>query len=393
MENRGTTAGGALLVAGTSIGGGMLALPVWTSLTGFIPSMVVYSLCWLFMVCTGLLFVEITQWMKRGANIVSMAEFTMGRTGRLAAWGLYLFLFYSLSLAYIVGCGDLLVQFSYGYVPENMGPVIFVLLFAPIVFAGTVVVSRINSLLMVGLGASFLAFIVLGFQFVEVDKLLYRDWSYATTALPIAFTAFAYQGLVPTLVDYMNGDVRRTRMAIVIGSAVTLLTYLCWQWLIQGIVPTYGPGGLAEALAAGSNAVKPLKSFIDVPAVYYIGEVFAFCALVTSFFGVALGLLDFLADGLKVEKTAAGKLFLCALLFIPPLLVAYTHPHLFLVALDYAGGYGCALLLGLLPIMMVAIGRYKMRLVAPEVLPGGKWTLILLTLFVLFELSCQLRQG
>ena len=44
MHYKGSVFGGSLLVAGTSIGGGMLALPVLTSLAGFIPSFIVYLL-------------------------------------------------------------------------------------------------------------------------------------------------------------------------------------------------------------------------------------------------------------------------------------------------------------------------------------------------------------
>ncbi len=99
---------GALLVAGTSIGGGMLALPIETGLSGFFPSVIIYFLCWALMTCTGLLFLETSIWMKREANLISMAEQTLGLFGKVFAWGLYFFLFYSLTLAYVSGCGNLL---------------------------------------------------------------------------------------------------------------------------------------------------------------------------------------------------------------------------------------------------------------------------------------------
>ena len=99
MSYKGSVFGGSLLVAGTSIGGGMLALPVLTGLAGFMPSIVIYLLCWLFMASTGLLFLEISQWMrgegnKEESNIVSMAEKILGKSGKGFAWMVYLFLFY-----------------------------------------------------------------------------------------------------------------------------------------------------------------------------------------------------------------------------------------------------------------------------------------------------------
>lgn len=380
---------GTLLVAGTTIGGGMLALPVFTSLTGFFPSIIVYLLCWLFMASTGLLLLEVCLWVNPEANLITMAEKTLGKYGKWAAWCLYLFNFYCLSLAYTVGCGDLIADLFSGSIPEWTGSIIFILLFAPIIFAGTRLAGRINVLFMLGLGISYLAFVILGYRYIKPELLLHHDWSFIPMAFPIAFVAFAYQGIIPTLVNYMHRDINHTRIAIIAGSFIPFIIYVIWQGLIMGIIPTYGPGGLAEALKNGEDAVEPLKNFINNPSIYVVGQFFAFFALVTSFLGVTLGLIDFLADGLRIEKKGAGKFFLCFLVFIPPLLLSYIHPGLFLMALDYAGGFGCSLLLGLLPILMVWSGRYRLGLATTQVFPGGRLVLSCLVAFVVLELICQ----
>jgi tyrosine-specific transport protein len=390
MNKHGSTLGGTLLVAGTSIGGGMLALPVLTSLGGFVPSLLIYVSCWLFMACTGLLFLEVTLWLPGESNIVSMANRTLGLPGKIFAWGLYIFLFYCLTLAYIVGCGDLTVEILGNHISPWVGSAIFLALFGPLVYAGTKVVGKLNVVLMIGLGLSFLIFVALGIKYVDRSLLTYQNWSLALLGLPIAFTSFAYQGIIPTLVHYLDRDVKKIRTAILVGSFIPLLTYTLWQWLILGIVPTNGPHGLAETLKMGETAVYPLKFFIQNPLVYTVGQFFAFFALVTSFFGVTLGLVDFLADGLQVKKTAFSKLYLCLLVFAPPFFIALSHPHIFLQALDFAGGFGCALLLGLLPIAMVWVGRYRLGLTSSYQLPGGKVVLCILFIFVVFELLFEI---
>lgn len=391
MNKQGSVVGGALLVAGTSVGGGMLALPVLTSVGGFVPSLVIYVLCWIFMACTGLLFLEIASWMHKESNIVSMAERTLGTFGKISAWIVYLFLFYCLTLAYIVGCGNLVSEFFQGQISDWVGALLFVILFSPVVYAGTRIAGKLNIFLMLGLGISYVAFVILGYKHVNSELLRYRDWSLSLLALPVAFTAFAYQGIIPTLIHYLHDDMRRTRLAIIIGSFIPLVTYVIWQWLILGIIPTFGEGGLAEAMKNGDNAVYPLRNFIQNSWVYVVGQSFAFFALVTSFFGVTLGLLDFLADGLKIKKDAKGRAWLCLVIFIPPMIIALTHPHIFLSALDFAGGFGCAFLLGLLPIMMVWSGRYRLGLKGAYQFPGGKVILVLLLLFVLFEIGFELN--
>ncbi|TXI37776.1 MAG: tyrosine transporter [Nitrosomonas sp.] len=391
-QQHGTVFSGTMLVAGTTIGGGMLALPVATAEVGFLPSLLVYFCCWAFMACTGLLLLEVCLWWKEDRNIVSMAEHTLGKAGRYFAWLWYLFLFYCLTLAYVVGGANFIRDVFDGFLSDRASAILFVILFGSLVYAGAKVVGKVNVVFMVGLALAYFGFVVLGFSGIKIEFLKRSDWGMAWSALPIAFTAFAYQGLVPTLARYMNYDLKRTRAAILLGSFIPLVTYAIWQGLILGIVPLEGLGGLIEARNAGLSAVPPLKQFIETPYVYHLGQFFAFFALTTSFLGVTLGLLDFLADGLSIKKTAFGKSILCLLVFVPPLFLAELYPTVFLSALGLAGGYGVALLLGMLPICMVWVGRYRKGLQGEQMLPGGRWLLATLIIFVCIEVTIEINQ-
>ncbi|NGX58206.1 MAG: Tyrosine-specific transport protein [Chlamydiae bacterium] len=389
MRRDGTVFKGALLIAGTTIGGGMLAMPVLTSLGGFIPSMVVFFVSWLFMATTGLLLLEVCLWMEGDTNFISMTHKTLGRWGEIFSWVVYLFFFYCLTLAYVVACGKLVGDLFQPYLPEWTGPVIFLALFGPLVFVGARLVGRVNIFLMAGLIISFFFFLVLGYSYVNSENLLDKNWLLSLKTLPIAFAAFGFQGTVPTLTRYLDYDKRKVQKAILIGSFAAFITYVIWHWLILGIVPKEGVGGLAEALIKGDTAVQPLKYILNDPVIYIVSEFFAFFALVTSFLGVTLGLRDFLADGLGVKKTAKGRVFLCSLIFVPVLIAALLYPGIFIEALGYAGGYGGALLLGLLPILMVWSGRHYMDLPDKQVAPLGRGVLSLMILFVVFEIIVE----
>ena len=392
MSKKGSIFRGALLVTGTTMGGGMLALPVVTGLGGFIPSIVLYSVCWLFMTSTALLMMEAYLWMDSEVNLVTMAERTLGKWGKGCAWLLYLFLFYSLTLAYVVGCGQLLGASLDGAISDFAAAVVFAFLFIPVVYFGPRFASRFNLVMMLGFGLSFSLFLVLGVGQVNVENLTYQNWVYSLGALPIAFTAFAFHGMVPTLSRYLGNEAPRIRKAILLGSAIPFFSYIIWSALIQGIVPVEGELGLLATQSAGMTAVAPLKVFIDSPHVFLIGECFAFFALVTSLIGVALGLVDFLSDGLGVKRTPIGKMALCLMIFVPVLFMVALKPGLFLGALDLAGGYGCAILLGLFPILMVWAGRYRHGLTGKYTFPGGKIVLCALIAFVVFEVIFETVQ-
>jgi len=355
MFSKPSVLSGALLVAGTSIGAGMLALPVVTALGGFLPSLLVYVLCWLFMTCTGLLLLDICLLMPPGANLVSMAEKHLGQFGKYFAWVLYLFLFYCLSVAYVCGGGSLLC--SWLGLPSWAGGVLFVGLLAPVVYMGARMVDRVNKVLMIGLVGAYILFVILGASHVQPERLLSGSWGPALLALPVIFTSFSYQGVIPSLAEYMQRDRKKLRMAIVLGTTMSFVIYVVWELLILGIVPVDGELGLERARQLGQTAVHPLKSHVTHGAIPWLGQAFAFFAITTSYLGVTLGLFDFLADGLRRAK----RVWLGGLTFLPPLVVALVYPGIFISALIYAGGIGCALLLGFLPAAMAWVGKLRSR--------------------------------
>ena len=376
--------GGSLLVAGTSIGAGMLGLPILTGLGGFLPSIFIYLLCWIFMTCTGLLLLEVCLKHAPDANLVSLSAAYFGKAGKIFAWVLYLFLFYCLSIAYVAGGGGMLRDWL-GLGPVWSGGALFVLLLAPFVYFGSKIVSRINFFLMIGLIGTYFLFVVLGIGHVNITFLSPANWVAAILALPIIFTSFAYQGTIPSLVNYMKRDAAKIRIAIIVGTSIAFVIYLFWEFLILGIVPLEG---LEQAKALGQTAVQPLRHHLLSPTVLAIGQAFGFFAISTSYLGVTLGLLDFFADGFRMAKKGLRRIFLAALTFLPPLAIALTRPGIFLNALTYAGGIGCALLLGLLPILMAWKSRNRNEL-GPRMLPGGKGFLAILAVFVILEVLME----
>ncbi|MEX0962141.1 MAG: aromatic amino acid transport family protein [Simkaniaceae bacterium] len=387
------TLGGILIVAGTAIGAGMLALPVVSAAGGFLPASLIFFLCWLFSASTGLLLLEVCQWMPKNANLVTMATHLLGRFGKYSTWVLYLFLFYMLTIAYTAVGGNFVHDTFNARLPFWLSATSFTLFFGFFVYLGTRFVDRINTLLMLGLVVSYLLFIFWGRSHINFSNLTQKNWGYGFLSLPVMFTSFSYQGVIPSLNAYLEENVKKMRLAILIGSSIPFITYVIWEMLILGILPLDGPNGLLAAKAAGQTAIDPLKHFLRESPIYTLGQFFGFFALTTSFLGVTLGLLDFFSDSLEIEKTPLKKLFLAALIYLPPLLIVVINPAIFLNALAFAGGIGCALLLGLIPILMVYVGRYKRHFSHLHVqLPGGKPLLFFLALFVVAELIIVLIQ-
>ncbi len=376
--------GGSMIVAGTAIGAGMLALPVATAEGGFLPSILIYSLCYLFMLVTGLFVAELCLKSEKEVNLISIANKYMGKKGRYLTWGLYLFLFYTLTIAYITAGGNLISQVT-GYSTFFTMP-LFTLLFGSLVYVGTQAVDRSNLLLITGLIISYLIFLFFTADHIDVTRLSHLAWPKAFLALPVIFTSFSYQGTVPSLVTYLGRDSSKIRWAIVIGTTLVFLVYLLFQFFILGSIPLQG---LIEAKKAGNTAISPLAELSGREKAYLFGQLFSFFAVTTSFLGVTLGLFDFFSDGLRLKKRGKTKAIVAFFTFVPPLCISLIYPGIFLIALGYAGGIGCALLLGLLPSLWIWSSRFIRKEGGKKIISGGRLFLLFLFAFVLFELSIE----
>lgn len=348
--------GGILLVAGTTIGAGMLALPVTTAFMGFVPSVFVFLICWLVMLATALFFLDANFAVKGEINLISIVHKTLGTWGKVVAWIVYLLLLYALTAAYIAASAPLFssaFKVVTGYeLPNWLAPFSLPVVFGFFVYLGIAGVDIINRLLMVGLFVAY--FFLVGFlpEHIEVQLLMHSDWKSALIAFPVVITSFGYHIIIPSLTNYMKHDKKHLRRCLIIGSLLPLAIYLLWQVMIIGVVPLEGTSGLIEAWSKGVSSTDPLAKIVNNRWIVTGAHFFSFFAIVTSFLGVTLSLSDFLTDGFKIKKTWEGRLLACAMTFIPPLVFVFSYQRGFIVALEYAGAF-VAILLIFLPAMMV----------------------------------------
>ena len=343
------------------------------------------------MLCTGLLILEACIWMPKGANLITLSSRLLGKWGKFFCWALYLFLFSCLMVAHISGGGGVVSDLSGSSVPSWMGTILYVLIFSPVVYFGALWVDRFNLALMAGIIITYFFFVSSSISYVNPTLLSRMDWGKVWWALPVVFTAFGYQSLIPTLFNYMNRNVPKVRLALILGTTIPLVIYVIWEFLILGIVPLEGSNGLLQTLKNGGDAVNPLGSYIHNPSLLTVGRTFALFAMTTSYLGISIAFVDFLLDGLRLPRKKTSKALVCGIIFLIPLIITLIDPHLFISALSIAGGIGVALLLGAMPIMMIWAGRYYQgHSLMHQQLPGGKVTLALMSAFVIFELIVTL---
>ena len=373
--------GAILLVAGTTIGAAVLAIPISTGQAGFIPSLLVMAFVWLYLVFAALFLLEVNLAFAHRGNIITMASRTLGLPGKILSWCAYLLLLYALNTAYVAGTTSVFQDMAQRVFGVELSPPIcmgvLVILFGSLMHYGIQLVDRLNRIFMSALLITFALLISLSIPHIQVSRLLTMQSAYILPSLSVVVAAFGFHVIIPTLVNYLQGDVQSLKKAIWIGSFVPFIGYIVWQCVTLGTTPSVGEHSLAWAFEHGKNGAQLIAQVAENSFIATLAEAFAIFAIVTSFIGVSVSLFDCLSDGLKIEKKATGSWKLFVLTFAPPLYFALSYPRIFFTALETAGAFGVIILLALLPAWMCWQKRYRLHLDSPYRAPGGKGFLLL----------------
>ena len=381
--------GAALLIAGTAIGAGMLALPVTTATSGFIPSVILFLLTWFCTLLAALMLLEVNLWLPSGANIISMAEETLGQWGKIFSWLLYLLLLYALMCAYLTGINAFLqkhvLEFFHISFQNWQTASFIILILSVLIFSGTKTADYLNRIFILGLVIAYFGFLVAAVPEINPSHLIKTNYNHMFLALPIIVSSFGYQIIIPTLRNYLSSNIPNLKRAIIIGSTAPLFVYIIWEILVIGVVPTHGKYSLSWILSTGQPGIgltTALKQLLHKPYLTTLASMISFYVIATSFIGVSLSCYDFFRDGLHTQKTPGGKFIAIIPTFIPPLIFALVYPKGFIIALGYSGALSAILLL-ILPAIMVYSGRYIRKETSHYQTPGGKFSIAFVVLFAL----------
>ncbi len=379
------TLGSTLLVSGTMIGAGMLAMPLTSAGIGFTFTFVLLGTLWFLLTYSALLFVEIYQTAEPDAGIGTLSAQYFGKAGRIISTAILMIFLYALLAAYVTGGGNilasLLTQISDSESTSKISIVLFTLIFGAFVVIGTRSVDVINRLLFYIMVAALVFVLMLMSPKISVDNLMAMpiDNALLISASPVFFTAFGFHGSIPSLNAYLGGNVKSLRIAILTGSFITLVIYILWQLSTHGVLSQSLFLDILQKDPTLNGLVTATKEITGSQAISNTVKIFSALALITSFLGVSLGLFDCIHDLLKrTLHRSAGRVMLGLLTFLPPMLFALFYPQGFILALSYAGQ-----MFAFYAVVLPAVLTWKARQKYPN-LPyrvfGGNILLIIVSL-------------
>ena len=386
------TLGSTLITSGTMIGAGMLAMPLTSAGIGFTFTVVLLVLLWILLTYSALLFVEVYQTAEYDAGIGTLAAQYFGRPGRIIATSVLMIFLYALLSAYVTGGGAILASTLPDFATPDLkmkGSILaFTIFFGIFVAIGTSFVDALNRFLFITMIAAL--FIVLGLMIpeIKIDNLMAMpiDKALLISASPVFFTAFGFHGSIPCLNKYLEGDVKALRFSIIMGSAITLLGYLLWQFSTHGVLSQSRFLEILNQDPTLNGLIEAVRVITGSTIIAAVVKIFSALALITSFLGVALGLLECIDDLLKrAFNISANRLSLGFLTFLPPLLFAFFYPEGFILALGYAGQM-FAFYAVVLPAALVWKARHQLPNL-PYRVPGGSGLLLFVSILGIIIVS------
>jgi tyrosine-specific transport protein len=381
--------GALLLVAGTSIGSGMIALPMVLAKLGIIPSVIIMLVVWATSYKSALVSVELNLQAKTGLSLGALGRRFSGTKAEAIGTASLKLLLYSLLAVYIYGMASMTQKLADTYWQTEVSS----LSAATCVAIGTAallllpikLIDYVNRIAFAGLLTVFLILLCSIVASVDTSRLPLAtslSLSDASSVLSVVFTSFGFHVIFHTLANYCGLDAKTLKRAFFYGSLIPAILYVAWTYGALSVL--YGANEAFYAqMSAGQkdvgDLIKELSSISNLPNMQLLVWMLSLSAVFTSILGVGAALtgsIDYMLTD-KITSKFVRKITCSAAAIVPAYVVATAIPNAFIKIFGFAGA-----ILSIIAIFMPLYLLYKAdikRLYYSEL--SNKWLLALILIF------------
>lgn len=361
--------GATMLVAGTCIGSGMIALPMLLSKLGLLLSIILMLLIWLLMYFSALILVELSLQAGQGLSLGALGKKYSGVVAELVGAGSFKILSYALVAVYLYAGTSVIqkllftlgLEYSFNSLTIIYSFCVFLLFLLPLKS-----IDYINRFLFLGL-LTVVAVLIIGLfstinwhnlPLISIQSTEISSWQ---IIIPVVFTSFGFQGSCHSFVNYCDRDPVILKKALFWGSLIPAIVYIIWTLGTLSVVYNDNPyfykqmldnkvdvGGLVQELSniASGHSVQMLTWWISI------------LAIITSILGVGIGLIDTIKTMLpvKMNKSFSANIAASLIMIVPAALITIMVPNAFITVLGFAG-----MILVLIAILLPAYLFYKAK--------------------------------
>ena len=364
---------GVSMLAGTTIGAGILGIPYVISQSGYWIGMLHVVVLGVSLVFLNLCLTEVTLRTDGEQQLPGLARKYLGRSGKLLTFVAMAVLVYGSLTAYIAGSGDILAQLT-GIDALPMAFVFFGLA-SLLVFLGVKAVSQFQLVFVVGL-IVIMASIAL--RALTADGVF--DWNNMnlgnsltspSALLPYGAVLFSYLGVIaiPDIEKVMKYHKRDMDLAVVLGFLIPVIIYIVFSTVVIGVTGPETTGvatiGLGQILGG---------------EVFVVANIFGLLAMFTSFLALGLALVTIYREEYDVRQSTA-----VIMTVLPPMTLVFAGISGFADIISFTGAVSGSII-GIVIVFMYWKSKYEGDKIPEFSLGQMRWGGVALVTLMLFGL-------
>lgn len=338
------------IIVGANVGSGILGLAYSSRLAGW-PILVLWlAVAGLFTTFSMLYVAESALRTKKPLQLPGLAEKYVGKVGSVLIFISVCANSIGCMVAYTTGSGNILCTLL--GLPNWAGSLLFTVPCVLVVWFGLKATGLWEKFMSTGMVVLLGIIVIASFLSgkADVSRAVYADWTYAVPLLSSAIFCYIAQYAVPELARGMRHTPKKLPVAIILGMFIT--------GVLLAVVP------LAVLSLTGAEEVTQVATLAWGQALgtwaLYTANIFALCAMMTSYWAVGGSMLTNIVDmfKLKDEKDTKTRLIAIACTVLPPFILAYAGLVSFVDAIGWAGTFG-GVIMSIVPVLMLNNARKK----------------------------------
>lgn len=338
------------IIVGANVGSGILGLAYSSRLAGW-PILVLWlAVAGLFTTFSMLYVAESALRTKKPLQLPGLAEKYVGKVGSVLIFISVCANSIGCMVAYTTGSGNILCTLL--GLPNWAGSLLFTVPCVLVVWFGLKATGLWEKFMSTGMVVLLGIIVIASFLSgkADVSRAVYANWTYAVPLLSSAIFCYIAQYAVPELARGMRHTPKKLPVAIILGMFIT--------GVLLAVVP------LAVLSLTGAEEVTQVATLAWGQALgtwaLYTANIFALCAMMTSYWAVGGSMLTNIVDmfKLKDEKDTKTRLIAIACTVLPPFILAYAGLVSFVDAIGWAGTFG-GVIMSIVPVLMLNNVRKK----------------------------------
>ena len=338
------------IIVGANVGSGILGLAYSSRLAGW-PILVLWlAVAGLFTTFSMLYVAESALRTKKPLQLPGLAEKYVGKVGSVLIFISVCANSIGCMVAYTIGSGNILCTLL--GLPNWAGSLLFTVPCVLVVWFGLKATGLWEKFMSTGMVVLLGIIVIASFLSgkADVSRAVYANWTYAVPLLSSAIFCYIAQYAVPELARGMRHTPKKLPVAIILGMFIT--------GVLLAVVP------LAVLSLTGAEEVTQVATLAWGQALgtwaLYTANIFALCAMMTSYWAVGGSMLTNIVDmfKLKDEKDTKTRLIAIACTVLPPFILAYAGLVSFVDAIGWAGTFG-GVIMSIVPVLMLNNARKK----------------------------------